>query len=252
MSNNGGDGMMWLIIVLFVLLYWLVMFILEYIVFFLIIGVVSWFFYYYSTNAPIWEQQRKVRDSFSSNNTKSHNNFKVLYRTAEHNIKVLGSSCFALPDNYAKLDNGSETELFDLNFKKDIVKFSNTLKSVSRYLAQPGTLYKEGMGVNHNPYISPTTTVSSLIDETIKIPNIILSLEKKCLSLLKKDILPTRIEKSYNILRSISSGFTIDNHNRLHLIKDYNSDQSEISKSGLSKMFFSKELVKASESVSEK
>ena len=249
-SNDAGLG--WLIIIAFALLYWIVMIIIEYFVLFLILGLIIWAIYYYSSNAPKWEQQRKVRDSFSSNNTKSHNNFKVLYRTAEHNIKVLGSSCFALPDNYAKLDNGSETELFDLNFKKDIVKFSNTLKSVSRYLAQPGTLYKEGMGVNHNPYISPTTTVSSLIDETIKIPNIILSLEKKCLSLWKKDVLPNRLENFYNILRSISSGFTIDNHNRLHLIKDYNSDQSEISKSGLSKMSFSKELVKASESVSEK
>ena len=249
-SNDAGLG--WLIIIAFALLYWIVMIIIEYFVLFLILGLIIWAIYYYSSNAPKWEQQRKVRDSFSSNNTKSHNNFKVLYRTAEHNIKVLGSSCFALPDNYAKLDNGSETELFNLNFKKDIVKFSNTLKSVSRYLAQPGTLYKEGMGVNHNPYISPTTTVSSLIDETIKIPNIILSLEKKCLSLWKKDVLPNRLENFYNILRSISSGFTIDNHNRLHLIKDYNSDQSEISKSGLSKMSFSKELVKASESVSEK
>lgn len=221
MSNNGGDGMMWLIIIAFALLYWIVMIIIEYFVLFLILGLIIWAIYYYSSNAPKWEQQRKLKATFASNNTNSHTNFKVLYRTAEHNIKVLGSSCFALPDNYAKLDNGNETELFDLNFEKDIVNFSNKLKSVSRYLALPKNLYNEvTMNVTHDPYISATKTVNSLIDETIKIPNILLSLEKRCNILNEKDIDSYRCDRFTNILLSITSNFTIDNHRRLHLVYD--------------------------------
>ena len=225
MSNNNGDGLMWLAIICLALIYWVVMIIIEYFVFFLILGLVIWAIYYYSTNAPKWEQQRKLRATFASNNTKSHTNFKALYATAKHNIEVLGSSCFALPDNYAKLNNGSETELFNLNFEKDIVRFSNTLKSVSRFLAQPHKLYNEGMAVNHNPYISATQNVSSLIDDTIKIPNILLCLEKRCNSLNGKDIDRSRCDRFTNILVSISSNFTIDNYRRLHLV--YSADVVE-------------------------
>jgi len=218
MSNNNGDGMMWGVIIILALIYWIVMFIIEYFIFFLILGLVIWAIYYYTTNAPKWEHQEKLKATFASNNTKSYTNFKDLYSTAKDNIKVLGNSCFALPDNYAKLGNGNETELYNLNFRKDISQFSNKLDSVSRYLAPPYNLYKEGGAVNDNPYISATKTVSSLIDETIKIPNIIISLEKRCISLRKKEIDSPRLERFYNILVSISSSFTIDNHRRLHLI----------------------------------
>ena len=53
-----------------------------------------------------WEQERKVRATFASNNTRNHTNFKDLYATAEHNIEVLASSCFALADNYVKVEKG--------------------------------------------------------------------------------------------------------------------------------------------------
>jgi hypothetical protein len=71
------------------------------------------------------------------------------------------------------------------------------------------------MAMNHNPYLSAIQTVSSLIDETIKIPNILLSLEKRCNCLHEKGIDSDRFD---NILSSISSMFTIDNHRRLSLL----------------------------------
>ena len=74
--------------------------------------------------------------------------------------------------------------------------------------------------MNDNPYISATKTVSSLIDETIKIPNIIISLEKRCISLRKKEISSPKLERFYNILVSISSSFTIDDCRRLHITND--------------------------------
>jgi len=225
MANN-DDGMLWLIIIVFALLYWIVMIIIEYFAFFLILGLVIWAIYYYSTNAPKWEQERKVRATFASNNTRNHTNFKDLYATAEHNIEVLASSCFALADNYVKVEKGSETELFDLNFKEDISRFSNKLKSVSRYLATPHKLYNDKtMNVNHNPYFSATQTVNSLIEDSIKIPNILLSLEKRCTILNEKDIDSYRCDRFTNILLSISSNFTIDNHRRLHLV--YNAEMVE-------------------------
>ena len=222
-SNDSGLG--WLILIAFALLYWIVMIIIEFFVFFLILGLVIWAIYYYTTNAPKWEEQRKRRATFARNNTASHTNFKVLYATAEHNIKVLSSSCFALPDNHAELDDTVETEFFDLNFNDDIVRFKNRLKSVSRFQVQPHNLYEEGMAVNHNPYISATKTVSSLIDDTIKIPNILISLEKRCDSLQDKEINSHRCDRFFSILTSISSNFTVDNYRRLHLV--YNAQMVE-------------------------
>jgi hypothetical protein len=96
-----------------------------------------------------------------------------------------------------------------------IAKFSKDLKSVYHYTNPPNKLYKEGMGVTQNPYVSATRTVDSLINETIRIPNILISLEKRCKSLREKGVDSDRFD---NILNSVSSNFTIDNHRRLSLL----------------------------------
>ena len=213
--GQGDDAALGIIIIVALILMaiWaVIIFIIENFILFFCLGLIVWAIYYYAQNAPKWEVERKRKASFASKNTTSYTNFKVLYATAEHNITVLSSSCFASSGNFVKMDNCLD---YDLDFKEDLASFSKTLKSVSRFQAQPHTLYREGMAMNHNPYLSAIQTVSSLIDETIRIPNILLSLEKRCNSLHEKGIDSDRFD---NILSSISSMFTIDNHRRLSLL----------------------------------
>ena len=213
--GQGDDAAFGIIIIVALILMaiWAeIIFIIDNFILFFCLGLIVWAIYYYAQNSPKWEKERKRKASFASKNTTSYTNFKVLYATAEHNITVLSSSCFASSGNFVKMDNCLD---YDLDFKEDLASFSKTLKSVSRFQAQPHTLYREEMAMNHNPYLSAIQTVSSLIDETIRIPNILLSLEKRCNRLHEKGIDSDRFD---NILSSISSMFTIDNHRRLSLL----------------------------------
>ena len=211
MASN-DSGFLWIIVFVLAIIYWIVMIIIEYFVFFLILGLIIWAIYYYAQNAPKWEKERAKRTSFTSNNIKNHTNFKVLYVTAEKNIEVLKSSFLMLTRDYIKME-GKLPYSFDGTER--IAKFSKDLKSVYHYTNPPNKLYKEGMGVTQNPYVSATQTVDSLINETIRIPNILISLEKRCKSLREKGVDSDRFD---NILNSVSSNFTIDNHRRLSLL----------------------------------
>jgi len=214
-GDDAAFGIIVIVALILMAIWAVIIFIIENFILFFCLGMIGWAIYYYVQNAPKWEVERKRKASFASKNTTSHTNFKVLYATAEHNIKVLSSSCFASSGNYVEMDNGVENESYDLDFKEDLASFSKTLKSVSHFQAQPHTMYREGMAMNHNPYLSAIQTVSSLVDETIRIPNILLSLEKRCNRLHEKGIDSDRFD---NILSSISSMFTIDNHRRLSLL----------------------------------
>ena len=88
MASN-DSGFLWIIVFVLAIIYWIVMIIIEYFVFFLILGLIIWAIYYYAQNAPKWEKERAKRTSFTSNNTKNHTNFNVLYVTAEKNIEAL-------------------------------------------------------------------------------------------------------------------------------------------------------------------
>ena len=212
MASN-DSGFLWIIVFVLAIIYWIVMIIIEYFVFFLILGLIIWAIYYYAQNAPKWEKERAKRTSFTSNNIKNHTNFKVLYVTAEKNIEVLKSS-FLMSTRDSIVIKGLTLEV-QYDGTKRIAKFSKDLKSVYHYTNPPNKLYKEGMGVTQNPYVSATQTVDSLINETIRIPNILISLEKRCKSLREKGVDSDRFD---NILNSVSSNFTIDNHRRLSLL----------------------------------
>ena len=212
MASN-DSGFLWIIVFVLAIIYWIVMIIIEYFVFFLILGLIIWAIYYYAQNAPKWEKERAKRTSFTSNNIKNHTNFKVSYVTAEKNIEVLKSS-FLMSTRDSIVIKGLTLEV-QYDGTKRIAKFSKDLKSVYHYTNPPNKLYKEGMGVTQNPYVSATQTVDSLINETIRIPNILISLEKRCKSLREKGVDSDRFD---NILNSVSSNFTIDNHRRLSLL----------------------------------
>tara|TARA_B100000809_G_C14951127_1_gene463916 strand:- start:9 stop:725 length:717 start_codon:yes stop_codon:yes gene_type:complete len=212
-GDDAAFGIIIIVALILIAIWAVIIFIIENLVLFFCLGLIIWAIYYYAQNAPKWEKERVKRTSFTFNNTKNHTNFKVLYVTAEKNIEALKSS-FLMSTRDSIVIKGLTLEV-QYDGTERIAKFSKDLKSVYHYTNPPNKLYKEGMGVTQNPYVSATQTVDSLINETIRIPNILISLEKRCKSLREKGIDSDRFD---NILNSVSSNFTIDNHRRLSLL----------------------------------
>ncbi len=225
-GDDAALGIIVIVALIFMAIWAVIIFIIENFILFFCLGLIVWAIYYYAQNSPKWEKERAKRTSFTSNNTKNHTNFKVLYVTAEKNIEALKSS-FLMTSTRDSIVIKGLTLGVQYDGTERIAKFSKDLKSVYHYTNPPNKLYKEGMGVTQNPYVSATQTINSLIDETIRIPNILISLEKRCKSLREKGIDSDRFD---NILNSVSSNFTIDNHRRLSLLVEAET-QGDLEKS---------------------
>ncbi len=192
MSSNSDDAVtafFWLGIFIVAILYWIVTIIIEYFAIFFFLSIFIGIIWYYSANAPVWEKEKKMKDSFINKNQKNHSNFVKWYKATETNIKILEMS-------------------FLNKFCEDRFKHINKkLLSLKIFLKPPEYFFDKRKSTTHNPYGKAYTEIVDIIESTTEIPMAIEALRKKYNNLKSKDIVSHQLEGFNELLLSLSINF---------------------------------------------